>query len=143
MNTLLQKSLIALTLAAAGLAVQAQQPAPTAAVPTMPQVEHREARQQAEHREARQQARIDQGAQSGSLTPREQRRLQREQRGIAKAETKAEADGKVTVAERQKLNHMQNHASRNIRRQKHDAQHAATVTTPGTTASTTAGAVTR
>ena len=127
MNTLLQKSLIALTLAAAGWAVQAQQPAPTgaAAVPTLPQIEHREARQQ---------ARIDQGAQSGSLTPREQRRLQREQRGIAKAETKAEADGKVTVAERQKLNHMQNHASRHIHRQKQDAQHAATGTTAGATA---------
>ena len=121
MNTLFQKSLIALSLAAAGLAVQAQQPAPTtaAATPTLPQIEQREARQQ---------ARIDQGAQSGTLTPREQRRLQREQRSIAKAETKAEADGKVTPQERHKLNRMQNHASRHIHRQKHDAQHAATST---------------
>lgn len=127
MNSFIQKSLIALSLAAAGLAVQAQQPAAVGSAATMPRVEKREAHQQ---------ARIAQGAESGSLTPREQRRLQREQKGIAKAETKAEADGKVSTAEQRKLSHMQNHASRDIRRQKHDAQHAAApaAATPGSVA---------
>ena len=75
-----------------------------------------------EQREANQQARIQQGVASGQLTPHETKRLEKEQAHIAKAESKAEADGVVTKPERRKLHRMQDHASRDIYRQKHDAQ---------------------
>lgn len=73
-------------------------------------------------RQDRQEARIQQGAASGSLTPREQRRLERQQKSIANAEEKAKADGVVTKKERAHLQHRENKASRDIARQKHDAQ---------------------
>jgi uncharacterized membrane protein YebE (DUF533 family) len=57
------------------------------------------------------------------LTPREQRRLQHEQKSVARAEAHANADGVVTAKERARLHHKQNEASRDIRRQKHDRQH--------------------
>jgi butyrate kinase len=75
-----------------------------------------------DQREANQQARIAQGAASGQLTPRETRRLERQQARINRAETHAKADGKVTKHERKHLRHMQKKASRNIYHQKHDAQ---------------------
>lgn len=75
-------------------------------------------------RQARQEHRIDQGIASGALTGRETRRLEREQAVINQAEDKAKADGSVTAAERKRLHKMQNHASRDIRRQKHDRQSA-------------------
>jgi hypothetical protein len=77
-----------------------------------------------DQRQARQEQRIDQGMASGQLTRRETRRLTREQGAIAKTENKAKADGTVTAQERHKLHAMQNKASRDIRRQKHDAQQA-------------------
>lgn len=126
MFTSIQKPLLIFALAAASLAVQAQTPATTVAATadgsaaTLPQVEKREARQQ---------ARIAQGAATGSLTPREQHRLQHQQTVIARAETRAEADGQVSAAERRKLHRLQDRAGRNIRRQKHDAQHAASPAT--------------
>ncbi|WP_140626939.1 hypothetical protein [Methylibium rhizosphaerae] len=73
-------------------------------------------------RQARQEQRIDQGIASGELTQRETRRLEREQAVINRAEDKARADGTVTTAERKRLHKMQDHASRDIRRQKHDGQ---------------------
>jgi hypothetical protein len=73
-------------------------------------------------RQAVQQARIEQGVASGQLTPREARRLQREQRAVRHAEAQAKSDGAVTPAERRRLHRMQNQASRDIRHQKHDAQ---------------------
>jgi polyhydroxyalkanoate synthesis regulator phasin len=76
-----------------------------------------------DQRQARQEQRIDQGVASGQLTPRETRRLTREQGAIDKAESKAKADGTVNAQERHKLHEMQNKASRDIHRQKHDAQH--------------------
>lgn len=76
-------------------------------------------------RQQRQEARINQGAASGALTPRETRRLHHEQRRIEHAEAHAKADGTVTPRERARLHHMQDHASRDIHRQKHDRQRAA------------------
>lgn len=73
-------------------------------------------------RQARQQARIDAGVADGSLTRHEARRLQHQQRHIARAERHAKADGVVTAQERQRLHAMQDHAGRSIQRQKHDAQ---------------------
>lgn len=77
-----------------------------------------------DQRQARQEQRIDKGIASGELNKRETRRLEREQALINKAEDKAKADGTVTKTERRRLHNMQNHASRDIRRQKHDAQAA-------------------
>jgi hypothetical protein len=73
-------------------------------------------------RQERQETRIDKGVASGQLTPRETRRLEREQKAVAGAEANAKADGTVTPQERRRLAHMQNGASRDIHRQKHDAQ---------------------
>lgn len=75
-----------------------------------------------DQRQARQEQRIDQGIASGELTRREATRLERQQTAINKAEDKAKADGSVTAKERKRLTHAQNHASRNIYRQKHDRQ---------------------
>lgn len=127
MNSFVQKSLIALSLAAAGLAAHAQ--ATSAPAPATAASMHR-----VDKRMAHQEARIAQGTASGALTPHEQRRLQREQRAIAHAETHAKADGTVTPNERRKLSHMQNRASRDIHRQKHDAQKVTPVATVGATA---------
>ncbi|MEP6701990.1 MAG: hypothetical protein ABJB04_03300 [Betaproteobacteria bacterium] len=73
-------------------------------------------------RQENQKARIQQGVRSGELTPREAGRLRAEQRTIRAEKRLAKADGVVTRAERARLRHHQNNASRHIRRQKHDAQ---------------------
>lgn len=73
-------------------------------------------------RQAVQEQRIDQGQASGELTRREARRLEAEQKGINKVETAVKADGTVTAKERARLHRLQDKASRDIRRQKHDAQ---------------------
>ncbi len=101
-------------LSAASLTAHAADTAASGA--TMPRVDQRQARQE---------ARIEQSVASGQLTARETLRLEREQKHIATAEARAEADGKVTPAERKRLAAMQNHASRDIRHQKHDRQTAA------------------
>jgi hypothetical protein len=97
-----------LTLAGAGVA-QAQ---PAAATDT-PRIDARQARQQ---------DRIQAGVADGSLTRAEAHHLQQQQRHIRHAERHAKADGVVTAQERQRLAAMQDHASRSIHRQKHDAQ---------------------
>jgi hypothetical protein len=71
-------------------------------------------------REQRQQERIQQGVQSGQLTPREANRLEAQQSRIKATEDRMKADGNLTTAERAKLNRMQNRASRNIYRKKHN-----------------------
>ena len=73
-------------------------------------------------RQVNQQERIQQGAASGALTPRETRRLEARQAKVANDKREAKADGVVTPAEKRKLNREQNRNSRAIRRQKHDAQ---------------------
>jgi hypothetical protein len=75
-----------------------------------------------DRREARQQQRIDQGVNSGQLTPKETARLEAQQGRIETAEARARSDGVVTVKERASLTRRQNRASRNIHHQKHDAQ---------------------
>ena len=73
-------------------------------------------------RQGVQQGRIKEGVKRGELTPRETRRLEREQAKIAIDKSKAKSDGVVTPRERAKLNREQNRASRHIFRQKNDAQ---------------------
>jgi hypothetical protein len=97
-------------LAFTALAAQAQPASAPAATPGVDQ------------RQANQEKRIDNGIAKGSLTKREQHRLNREQNAIDKAENKAKSDGTVTKAERKRLHKMQNRASRDIHKQKHDAQ---------------------
>lgn len=77
-----------------------------------------------DQREANQQARIAQGAASGSLTPHETQRLEKEQARIDNAEAKAKSDGTVTTKERRRLHAMQDGASRDIRRKKHNERTA-------------------
>jgi hypothetical protein len=78
-----------------------------------------------DQREANQQARIDAGVASGQLTAHETNRLDKQQARVASVEAKDKADGTVTAKERQQLHRMQNHASKDIYVQKHDAQVAA------------------
>lgn len=73
-------------------------------------------------REAIQEKRIEQGVQSGQLTPREAARLEKGQGKVERMETKAKADGTVTPQERQRLRQQQNVQSRHIEREKHDRQ---------------------
>jgi hypothetical protein len=74
------------------------------------------------NRKARQEHRITNGAENGSLTKREERRLNHGQHRIDRAQKKAEADGVVTDREKAKLERMQNRQSRKIFREKHDGQ---------------------
>lgn len=76
-------------------------------------------------RQAKQEARIDQGVASGELTRRETARLDAQQHRIDRVENRAKADGTLTAAEKAKLAHLQNQASHDIKRQKHDRQEAA------------------
>lgn len=75
-----------------------------------------------QRRERRQEARIQQGVQNGELTKREARRLEAEQKHIDNVQERVGADGVVTPAEQRRLNRKQNRMSRDIYRQKHDAQ---------------------
>lgn len=71
-------------------------------------------------REQNQEKRIQQGVQSGQLTPKEAGRLETQQTRIKQDEERMKADGKLTKAERKKLKREQNRASRNIYRKKHN-----------------------
>ncbi|MDR7308773.1 hypothetical protein [Rhodoferax saidenbachensis] len=75
-----------------------------------------------DQREANQEKRIAQGVDSGQLTKREARRLNRGEARIDKVEDHAEADGKVTGQERKRIAHLQRAESRDIAYQKHDRQ---------------------
>jgi hypothetical protein len=71
-----------------------------------------------------QENRIEQGVQSGALTPRETGRLEGEQAKIQQTEERMKSDGKLTGNERERLTIMQNKAGQDIYNQKHDAQTA-------------------
>ena len=75
-----------------------------------------------DRREHREQQRIRQGIRSGELTRRETRRLEAEQGRIRGYEWYAKSDGHVSRAERRRLDHMLDRASRDIYHQKHDRQ---------------------
>ena len=75
-----------------------------------------------DQRQANQEKRIDQGIASGQLNERGAARLNKQQDRVDTMENKAKADGVVTKKERARLHNAQNHASRNIAREKHDAQ---------------------
>ena len=77
-----------------------------------------------DQRQANQERRIQQGVQSGALTPAEAARLEKGQDRVENLEAKAKADGKVTKAEKARLHAAQDKQSRRIAKQKHDKQHA-------------------
>lgn len=76
-----------------------------------------------DRRQANQEERIDQGIQSGALTPAEAARLQRGQAHVDQMEDRALADGRLGPRERARIEAAQDVQSRRIFRQKHDAQH--------------------
>lgn len=67
-------------------------------------------------------ARISAGIRDGSLTEREARRLQNVENRIRAEEERFKADGRFTPRERQKVARDENRLSRQIYRQRHDAQ---------------------
>ena len=73
-------------------------------------------------RQTRQHKRIKQGAQSGSLTKREGKRLVKGQKKINKYKKYAKSDGNITKRERVKMERMQNKQSRKIYKAKHNDQ---------------------
>ena len=75
-----------------------------------------------DQRQAEQQKRIDQGVASGALTPKETTGLQKRETKIQADKVAAKADGKVTKAERRKLEREQNRASAAIKREKNNRQ---------------------
>ena len=76
-----------------------------------------------DQRQANQERRIEQGEQSGTLTPREAARLERGQNRLQAKEGNAKADGVVTKRERLGLQRTEDKQSARIYRQKHDLQH--------------------
>lgn len=74
-------------------------------------------------RQERQSARIEAGTASGSLTPREAVRLNRQETHIQSAEQKALSDGTLSAGEKNRIEHMQDAQSRRIAAQNHDRQH--------------------
>ena len=76
-------------------------------------------------RRENQQERIAQGVKSGQLTPRETAHLEGREAAIHKEvhNDRVANGGKLTPAEKAKVNRQENRTSRAIYRQKHDAQH--------------------
>lgn len=75
-----------------------------------------------DQRQQRQEQRIQQGIQSGQLTPQEAARLQAEQTRIRNEEAAMKADGKLDPVERRKLQRDLDRSSRHIAKEKHDRQ---------------------
>jgi hypothetical protein len=73
-------------------------------------------------RNINQQQRIENGVQNGSLTNREVAKLEHGQSKVAKAEANAGRDGHVSANEQARVQRAENHQSKHIYRQKHDAQ---------------------
>jgi hypothetical protein len=73
-------------------------------------------------REQNQQSRIKQGAKSGELNRRETTRLEAQEARLRVNEKFDKADGKITAAERERLQKELQRTSQNIYDQKHDAQ---------------------
>lgn len=73
-------------------------------------------------RNINQQQRIENGVQNGSLTNREVAKLERGQSKVAKAEARAGSDGHVSAHEQAHVQRADNHQSKKIYHEKHDAQ---------------------
>jgi hypothetical protein len=71
-------------------------------------------------RDVNQEKRIERGLQNGSLTTREAALLERDQAQVNRVQSQALKDGKLTDAERARLNAAQNKASRDIAAAEHN-----------------------
>jgi hypothetical protein len=71
-----------------------------------------------------QQERIANGVKSGQLTPGETRNLESKEAGLNREERnmRAQDNGHLTAADKAKLNHQQNHLSKQIYDKKHNAR---------------------
>lgn len=78
-----------------------------------------------DQRQANQQARIGEGVESGQLTPRETAHLERREAATRREihNDRAANGGKLTRAEKRKINREQNRTSRQIYREKHNDRH--------------------
>ena len=81
-------------------------------------------------RQHAQQGRIQQGVRSGELTPDETKSLKEETKALRQEERAYKSDGKLSVAERKDLHQDANKLSRDIYREKHDAQSKPALTPP-------------
>jgi hypothetical protein len=79
-----------------------------------------------QQRELNQEQRIQQGVNSGQVTPREAGRLDAQQVRIQQQESRMKSDGQLTGRERDRLTREQNRASRNIYRKKHNVRNVNT-----------------
>lgn len=75
-------------------------------------------------RDIHQQKRIENGEQTGSLTPREAGRLEHGQSKMDRKEWHAGRDGHVSGHEQHHIQHTENNQSRHIYHQKHNRRHA-------------------
>src|SRR5689334_6187882 len=98
------------------LADEAGQPAPSEQPEVQAPAANEPATPGVDAREQKQEGRIQEGVQSGQLTPGETRRLERGQEKVEVIEEKAKADGVVTPRERRRIQHQQNVQSRRIYR---------------------------
>jgi len=73
-------------------------------------------------RNVNQQQRIENGVKSGALTNREAAKLEHGQAKVDRREANAGANGHVSAAEQARIQRGENHQSRRIFKQKHDAQ---------------------
>ena len=74
-------------------------------------------------RQVNQQKRIRQGVRSGQLTRKEARHIEVREARIQHEKMMAKADGRVTMAERRRLNRELNHQSKMIYHKKHNRHH--------------------
>jgi hypothetical protein len=72
-------------------------------------------------RDVNQQERVEQGLQQGQLTTREAGQIERQESRIDQTEARDLKDGKLSPAEQAHIDQMQNHASRDIYRDRHNA----------------------
>lgn len=107
----MKKSIIA-SIVAASFALPGPSLAQTASTPRIDQ------------RQENQEKRIQEGVQSGELTKKETRKLERGQAKVQRKENKAMRDGEVTNKEAARVEKAQDKQSYRINRQKHDNQTA-------------------
>lgn len=77
-----------------------------------------------QQRKANQQKRVGEGLENGSLTAGEANKIEKKEKGLNAEERDMREDnaGKLTAADKAKLNRQQNRLSKDIYKQKHDAQ---------------------
>ena len=112
MNFVTKSAMFAVALGAISFGAMAQDAQPTTNPPTVNQ------------RKDNQQERIGQGVENGSLTANETKNLEKKETRLNAEERrmKARNGGTLTPAERAKLQRQQNGLSKDIYKQKHDAQ---------------------